>query len=217
MHAWTWMAESRGEGRVPLKWETRLNIVKGIARGLAYLHQSLPSSFKVPHGNLKTSNILILHPNHHPKLTDYAFLPLLQTLNLTLIDKLAISKTPEYHKAKRNKMKKKKKMMMMLSSKADVFCFGLILIEVITGLIIPSDHEIHDDEDGDLSEWVRSVVSNEWSTDILDLEIVGENEKHEEMMKLVDIALDCTCCDPEKRPLVHHLLCRIEDVSPSSS
>lgn len=209
------MAENRGEGRMPLKWETRLNIVKGIARGLAYLHQSLPPPFKVPHGNLKTSNVLILHPNHHPKLTDYAFLPLLQTLNLTLIDKLAISKTPEYYKAKRNK--KKKKMMMMLSSKADVFCFGLILIEVITGLIIPSDHEDDDHGGGDLSEWVRSVVSNEWSTDILDLEIVGENEKHEEMMKLVEIALECTCFDPEKRPLVHDLLCRIEELSPCSS
>ncbi|KAJ0967839.1 hypothetical protein J5N97_024756 [Dioscorea zingiberensis] len=194
--------ENRGEGRVALRWGSRLNIVKGIARGLAYLHQSLPSH-KVPHGNLKTSNVLILQPNHHPKLTDYGFLPLLQTINQNLVDKLAIAKTPEYssHGEKGRKM---------ITSQADVFCFGLILVEVVTGLV-PSDEE----DIGDLSEWVRSVVSNEWSTDILDLEIVAENESHEEMLKLLDFALECTSFDPERRPQVGELLGRIEDIRES--
>ncbi|KAK1257082.1 putative leucine-rich repeat receptor-like protein kinase [Acorus gramineus] len=188
--------ENRGVGRITLNWSRRLSIVTGVARGLAYLHQSLPSH-KVPHANLKSSNVLVqLHDdddNHsyHPKLTDFGFQPLLTSPNSA--QKLAASKSPEFSEGKKK-----------LTHKADVYCFGLLLLEIITGKVAG------DDED-DLSEWVRSVVSNSWSTDILDLEILATNQGHEEMLKLTEIALECTAAEPERRPTMDEILRRIEE------
>ncbi|KAF2291655.1 hypothetical protein GH714_027907 [Hevea brasiliensis] len=70
--------ENRGVGRVPLNWAARLSIIKDIAKGLQFLHRSLPSH-KVPHANLKSSNVLIHQDgqSYHSKLTNYGYLPLL--------------------------------------------------------------------------------------------------------------------------------------------
>ena len=121
-------AENRGKGRTPLPWPARLSIAKGMAHGLAYLHRSLPFFHRPPHGNLKSSNVLIFSPpipsgKHHqhlvPKLTDYGFHPLLPHH----AHRLAAAKCPEYARGKRP------------SSRADVFCLGLVLLEVVTGKV----------------------------------------------------------------------------------
>ncbi|XP_073001686.1 probable leucine-rich repeat receptor-like protein kinase At1g68400 [Typha latifolia] len=187
--------DHRGEGRMPLKWAARLSIVKGIARGLAYLHQCLPFH-TVPHANLKSSNVLILHMKHQnysTKLTDYGFQPLLPHMH-----KLAVEKTPEFSQGRR------------LTNKADVFCFGLILLEVVTGKFPSKDDE-------DLSQWVRSAVRDEWSTDILDLEIVAEKEGHGDMLRLTEIALECTAFEPERRPKMSEVIKKIEEINDTAS
>lgn len=191
--------DNRGEGKVPLNWAARLSIVKGIARGLAYLHQCLPSQ-KVPHGNLKSSNIIILrnkhHPKYQPKLTDFGFLPLLPSPNQS--HKLAIGKSPEFIQGRK------------LTHKTDVYCFGLMLLEVITGQV-PSDNEV------DLPEWVSLVIRNDWSTDILDLEIVAEKGSHGDMLRLTEIALGCAALEPERRPKMSEVVGRIEEIKETSS
>ncbi|WOL16883.1 putative leucine-rich repeat receptor-like protein kinase [Canna indica] len=185
--------DNRGEARMPLKWSARLSIVEGIARGLAYLHQCMPSH-KVPHANLKSSNVLIARWSHYtnfqPKFTDYGFYPILPS---THTHRLAIGKVPEFSQGKK------------LTHKADVYCFGLILLEVITGQA-PSDGEEN------LPGWVKLVINNDWSTDILDLEIVSEKESHADMLNLTQIALSCTDLDPEKRPAMSQVVSRIEEI-----
>ncbi|CAL0332634.1 unnamed protein product [Lupinus luteus] len=153
--------EGRGIGRITLDWSTRLSIIKDIAKGLDFLHNSM-SSHKVPHANIKSSNVLIHQDNqgYHSKLTDYGFLPLLPSK--LHAEKLAISE-----------------------------------IEETTN---------------DLSSWVRNVVSNDWSTDILDLEILAEKEGHDAMLKLTELALACTDMTPEKRPKMSAVLRRIEEL-----
>ncbi|XP_008797241.3 probable leucine-rich repeat receptor-like protein kinase At1g68400 [Phoenix dactylifera] len=191
--------DNRGEGRVPLNWAARLNIVKGIARGLAYLHQCLPS-LKVPHGNLKSSNVLILHnkhrPEYQPKLTDFGFQALLLSPNQS--HKLAIGKSPEFTQGRK------------LTNKTDVYCFGLMLLEAITGQV-PGDDEV------DLPEWVSLVIRNDWSTDILDLEISAERESHGDMLRLTEIALECAALEPERRPKMSEVVKRIEEIKEPNS
>ncbi|CAL9094772.1 unnamed protein product [Musa textilis] len=188
--------DNRGEARVPLKWAARLNIVQGIARGLAYLHQCMPSH-RVPHANLKSSNVLILRRsmNYYSKLTDYGFHHLLPSSHS---HRLAIVKAPEFSHGKK------------LALKADVYCFGLVLLEVITG------HAAGDGEE-DLPGWVKLVVNNDWSTDILDLEIVAEKESHGDILKLTEIALHCTELEPERRPTMSDVVRRIEEIRGTSS
>ncbi|KAF6150701.1 hypothetical protein GIB67_020784 [Kingdonia uniflora] len=188
--------DNHGPGRIPLDWASRLSIVKGIAKGLTYLHQSLPSH-KVPHANLKSSNILIHHSNHNYQATlvDFGFLPLLRARSSSR--KLAVGRCPEFLQGKK------------LTHKADVYCFGIILLEVITGRN-PSISK--GDGDDDLSDWVRLVVENDWSTDILDLEILPDKGGHNKMLKLTEIALECTDAAPEKRPKMSFVFRKIEEL-----
>jgi serine/threonine protein kinase len=186
-------------GRIPLNWSTRVAIIKGTAKGLSFLHQSFPSH-KVPHGNLKSSNILIHSSSqgYHSKLTDFGILPLLPSRKSS--EMLAISKSPEFSQGKK------------LTHKTDVFCFGLVLLEIITGRVAGDTSRGDDRKIDDLSEWVRTVVNTDWSTDILDLEIVAAAEGHDEMLKLTEIALECTEMVPEKRPNMSEVLSRIEAI-----
>lgn len=195
------MPESRGVGRIPLNWTRRLAIIKDIALGLAFLHQFLPSH-KVPHANLKSSNVLIHRDNqtYHAKLSDFGFLPLLPSRKNS--EKLAIGQSPEFSQGKK------------LTHKADVYCFGIILLEVITGKIPGEMSPMIDGTAEDLSDWVRMVVNNDWSTDILDVEILATREGHEEMLKLTQLALECTDLALEKRPKMSEVLRRIEEIEP---
>ncbi|CAN4087902.1 unnamed protein product [Withania somnifera] len=196
--------ENRGVGRVPLNWTARMSIIKDVVKGLNFLHQSLPGH-KVPHGNIRSKNVLILQDpqnrNYHSKLTDYGFLPLLPSKESSR--KLAVAKSPEFIQGKK------------LTRKADIYCFGILLLEVITGkvpgeLFSPENGAITVDDD--ISEWVKEVVNNDWSTDILDIEILAQKEGHNEMLKLTELALQCTDEVPEKRPKVSEVLRRLEEI-----
>ncbi|KAJ3682255.1 hypothetical protein LUZ60_014828 [Juncus effusus] len=182
--------DNRGAGRTPLRWESRLSIAKGISRGLNYLHQCLPFH-KIPHANLKSSNVLIRNNQYHlPQITDFGFQPLLPHMH-----RLSVAKSPEFPQGKK------------LSFKSDVYCFGLLVLEMVTGKV-PSESE----EEVAMPQWVRLALKNEWSTDVLDLELVGEKEFHEEMLKLVEIALECTELEPEKRPKMSEVVLKIEEL-----
>ncbi|XP_042500147.1 probable leucine-rich repeat receptor-like protein kinase At1g68400 [Macadamia integrifolia] len=190
---------NRMERRTPVKWSTRLSIVRGVAEGLNFLHQSMPSH-KVPHANLKSSNILIdlKHQKYHPKLTDFGFLPLLSSRKSS--EMLAAGRTPEFSQAQK------------LTHKTDVYCFGIVLLEVITGRIPEASSPGNDDVPNDLAEWAREVVNDDWSTDVLDIELVATEEGHCEMFRLTEIALDCTAIEPEKRPRMSEVLRKIEEI-----
>ena len=137
----------------------RLSIIKDIAKGLTFLHQSLPH-YKVPHDN--------------------------------------IEKSPEYAQVKK------------LSHKADDYCFGIIILEIITGRGRTSSKD--DEIAQDLSNWVRMVMNNDWSTNILDVEIVGAREGHNEMLNLTEVAIEYTDTTPEKRPKMSDVLQKIKRI-----
>ncbi|GFZ00957.1 hypothetical protein Acr_14g0005920 [Actinidia rufa] len=137
--------------------------------------------------------------NYHSKLTDFGFLPLLPSRKSS--EKLVIGKSREFSQGKK------------LTYKADVYCFGIILLEVITGKIPGEISEGNEATVDDLSDWVRSVVNNDWSTDIFHVEILSAREEHDEMLILTEIALKSTDMMPEKRPKMSEVLRRIEEMS----
>lgn len=109
-------------GKEPLDWNARLNIAAGVAKGLEYLHDC--ASPPVIYRNLKPSNIL-LDEGYNPKLSNFGLAKM-----GSVGDKVHISTrvmgTPGYC-APEYAMTGK------LSLKCDIYSFGVVLLELITG------------------------------------------------------------------------------------
>ncbi len=101
---------NRGPGRTPVDWVTRLRIALGVAQGLTYLHHQCGSQ-KIPHGNIKSSNVL-LDESLNPLIADFG-IALLLTSNAPP-SRVAGYCAPELIDNKR------------ISQCADVYSFGVV-------------------------------------------------------------------------------------------
>ncbi|KAE8700721.1 Jasmonate-zim-domain protein 6, putative isoform 1 [Hibiscus syriacus] len=177
-----------------LDWPTRVKIVRGIAKGLEYLHNEFASR-DVPHGNLKSSNVL-LGPDYNPLLSDYGFHPL---LNVEGLEGLFAYKTPEA-------MQKQ-----TVSPKSDVYCLGIIIIEMLTGER-PSQ-SVHDGNGlTDIVQWVESAFTEGRQAELLDTKIQGFRNSIGSMEKLLRIGALCTKTSPEERLSIKEAVGMIEEI-----
>ncbi|PIA63834.1 hypothetical protein AQUCO_00201279v1 [Aquilegia coerulea] len=143
---------NRGAGRTPLNWETRSGIALGAARGIEYLHLKGPS---VSHGNIKSSNILLTNL-YDARVSDFGLAHLVGPSSTP--NRVTGYRAPEVTDARK------------VSQKADVYSFGVLLLELLTGKA-PS-HALLNEEGVDLPRWVQSVVREEWTSEVFDLELL---------------------------------------------
>ena len=104
-------AGNRGPGRIPLDWITRLRIAVGVAKALAHLHHDCGMQ-KFPHGNIKSSNIL-MDENYNPLVADFG-LALIMNPTVSASSRVAGYRAPEHVGTKR------------ISQQADVYSFGVV-------------------------------------------------------------------------------------------
>ncbi|XP_010554434.1 PREDICTED: receptor protein kinase-like protein ZAR1 [Tarenaya hassleriana] len=196
----------------PLTWSMRLRIAKGIAKGLAYLHEFSPK--KYVHGDVKPSNILLGH-DMEPKISDFGVMRLANIAGGSSSPRLQSSRrhgksissdftasSGSYYMAP-EALKTVKP-----SQKWDVYSYGVILLEVITGrspLVQVGTSEM------DIVRWFQLCVDEKKPlSDVLDPCLV---DKEDEILAVLKIAMACLNSSPEKRPSMRHVSDTLDKIS----
>jgi serine/threonine protein kinase len=188
---------NKGNGRTPLNWETRAGIALGAARAISYLHSRDSTT---SHGNIKSSNILLSN-SYEAKVSDYGLAPIISSTSAP--NRIDGYRAPEVTDARK------------ISQKADVYSFGVLILELLTGK--SPTHQQLNEEGVDLPRWVQSVTEQQSPSDVFDPELTRyETEGNENLTRLLKIGMSCTAQYPDSRPSMAEVTRLIEEVSRSS-
>ncbi|KAI8559403.1 hypothetical protein RHMOL_Rhmol04G0170800 [Rhododendron molle] len=181
-----------------VNWPTRMNIAMGITRGLCYLH----NEENIIHGNLTSSNVL-LDEQTNPKISDVGLSRLMtSSANANVI---ATAGTQGYRAPELSKLKN-------ANTKSDIYSLGVIILELLTG---KSPGEATTDG-VDLPQWVASIVKEEWTNEVFDVELMRDDafNSGDELLNTLKLALHCVDPTPSARPEAQQVLQQLEEIKP---
>ncbi|KAH7662214.1 Non-specific serine/threonine protein kinase protein [Dioscorea alata] len=173
-------------GSQQLDWSSRYKIIEGISRGLLYLHED--SRLRIIYRDLKASNIL-LDENMNPKISDFGLAKHFG-LNETQANTTRIAGTHGY-------MAPEYLMRGEFSPKSDVFSYGVLVLEIVTGR---KNRGVVGYQPA--SDLVNNVYKhwNEGKALELKDKRIGEEFPAEQVLRCIHIGLLCVQEDPTKRP-----------------
>ncbi|EPS65629.1 hypothetical protein M569_09144 [Genlisea aurea] len=211
----------------PLPWPVRLKVMKGVARGLVFIHEFSPK--KYVHGDIKPSNIL-LGEDFEPKISDLGLgrlaniavgTPTLQSSRIasergqqeqhsigTASDLgITFSSTSSHSYCYQAPEALKS---LKPSKKWDVFSYGMILLEMITG---KSPSVQVGNTEMNLVSWMHLCIEEKKPVcDVLDPNLARDGDREEEMIGVLKIAMACTQTSPEKRPSMRSVLDALDKI-----
>ncbi|KAF7116039.1 hypothetical protein RHSIM_RhsimUnG0039500 [Rhododendron simsii] len=173
-----------GKTSLFLNWPIRFDICLGVARGLAYLH--VESRLRIVHRDVKASNIL-LDSELNPKVSDFGLAKLFDDKKTHISTRVAGTfgyLAPEYA------------MLGQLTEKADVFGFGVVALEIVSGR--PNTDSSLEEEKIYLLKWAWHVHENNREVELVDARLLEFDE--EEVKRVIGVALLCTQTSPQQRP-----------------
>ncbi|KAL5135540.1 Receptor protein kinase TMK1 [Glycine soja] len=176
----------------PLSWKRRLNIALDVARGMEYLHTLAHQSFI--HRDLKPSNIL-LADDFKAKVSDFGLVKLApEGEKASVVTRLAGTfgyLAPEYAVTGK------------ITTKADVFSFGVVLMELLTGLMALD--EDRPEESQYLAAWFWHIKSDKKKLmAAIDPALDVKEETFESVSIIAELAGHCTAREPSQRPDMGH-------------
>ncbi|XP_078172452.1 LRR receptor kinase SERK2-like isoform X3 [Carex rostrata] len=183
-------------GEQVLDWPTRIRIALGTAQGLEYLHEHCDP--KIIHRDVKAANVM-LNADFEAVVGDFGLAQLVDTQK-TSVTTVAVRGTqghiaPEYLKTGRS------------SEKTDVFGYGIMLLELVTGRRAISFEE---EDDILLLDHVIKLLPRENRLQaIIDPKLNGMYDDQGAEM-LIQVALRCTQTSPERRPAMSEVVRRLQ-------
>ncbi|KAK4281500.1 hypothetical protein QN277_012982 [Acacia crassicarpa] len=187
----------------PLSWSRRLKIAEDAARGLTYLHEEM--DFQIIFRDLKSSNIL-LDEHWNAKLSDFGLARLGPPEGLTHVSTAVVGTmgyaAPEYVQTGR------------LTSKSDVWSYGVFLYELITGRR-PFDRNRPKSEQK-LLEWVRPYLSDGKKFQLILDPRLERKQIFKSAQRLAIVANRCLVKNPKSRPKMSEVLDLVNQIAQSS-
>ncbi|KAJ9173888.1 hypothetical protein P3X46_016980 [Hevea brasiliensis] len=186
-----------------LDWAARKKIAIGSARGLAFLHHScIPH---IIHRDMKSSNVL-LDENFDARVSDFGMARLVNALDTHLsVSTLAGTPgyvPPEYYQSFR------------CTAKGDVYSYGVILLELLSGKKPIDPLEFGDDNN--LVGWAKQLHREERDNGILDPELTLQKSWESELHQYLRIAFECLEEKPFKRPTMIQVMAMFKELQVDS-
>ncbi|KAJ4959527.1 hypothetical protein NE237_026638 [Protea cynaroides] len=186
--------------RLQTTWGFRHQIALGTARALAFLHHGC--SPPIIHKDVKASSVY-LDSNWEPRLSDFG---LAEIFGNGLEDEMARGSQgyvpPEFSQPEAG----------FPTPKSDVYGFGVVLFELITGKK-PVGDNYPDGQDSNLVSWVRGLIRKNQGSSAIDPKIVG-TWPQTEIEDALRIAYLCTADLPSKRPSMQQIVGLLKDIQP---